>query len=96
MLTFCVNATERVNFLHGSNAICMPLTELMRAFLYHMCVLVCHSKVNIGQHHVQMIKHLSSLFYLQVRVEQVLVAEPGAVVLYKLSNLIKFYHSTIR
>ncbi|KAL4647730.1 conserved oligomeric Golgi complex subunit 6 [Arapaima gigas] len=32
---------------------------------------------------------------LKVRIEQVIVAEPGAVLLYKLSNLIKFYHHTI-
>lgn len=32
----------------------------------------------------------------QVRIEQVIVAEPGAVLLYKLSNLLKFYHHTIR
>ncbi|XP_033109171.1 conserved oligomeric Golgi complex subunit 6-like [Anneissia japonica] len=31
----------------------------------------------------------------KVRVEQVIVAEPGPVVLYKLNNLIKFYHYTI-
>ncbi|KAG9348419.1 hypothetical protein JZ751_002154, partial [Albula glossodonta] len=31
----------------------------------------------------------------QVRIEQVIVAEPGAVLLYKLSNLLKFYHHTI-
>lgn len=33
---------------------------------------------------------------MQVRIEQVIVAEPGAVLLYKLSNLLKFYHHTIR
>ncbi|MEQ2251483.1 Golgi transport complex subunit 6, partial [Ilyodon furcidens] len=33
---------------------------------------------------------------LKVRIEQVIVAEPGAVLLYKLSNLLKFYHHTIR
>lgn len=33
---------------------------------------------------------------LQVRIEQVIIAEPGAVLLYKLSNLLKFYHYTIR
>lgn len=32
----------------------------------------------------------------QVRIEQVIVAEPGAVLLYKLSNLLKFYHHTVR
>nr|KAF6460135.1 component of oligomeric golgi complex 6 [Molossus molossus] len=32
---------------------------------------------------------------LQVRIEQVIVAEPGAVLLYKISNLLKFYHHTI-
>uniref|UniRef100_A0A8C8A0N5 Conserved oligomeric Golgi complex subunit 6 n=1 Tax=Oryzias sinensis TaxID=183150 RepID=A0A8C8A0N5_9TELE len=32
---------------------------------------------------------------LKVRIEQVIVAEPGAVLLYKLSNLLKFYHHTI-
>ncbi|KAL0972649.1 hypothetical protein UPYG_G00192370 [Umbra pygmaea] len=32
---------------------------------------------------------------LKVRLEQVIVAEPGAVLLYKLSNLLKFYHHTI-
>ncbi|MGH0119505.1 UNVERIFIED_CONTAM: hypothetical protein FKN15_007706 [Acipenser sinensis] len=32
----------------------------------------------------------------KVRIEQVIVAEPGAVLLYKLSNLLKFYHHTIR
>uniref|UniRef100_A0A8C6UNX7 Conserved oligomeric Golgi complex subunit 6 n=1 Tax=Neogobius melanostomus TaxID=47308 RepID=A0A8C6UNX7_9GOBI len=31
----------------------------------------------------------------KVRIEQVIVAEPGAVLLYKLSNLLKFYHHTI-
>ena len=31
-----------------------------------------------------------------MRIEQVIVAEPGAVLLYKLSNLLKFYHHTIR
>ncbi|XP_008947183.1 PREDICTED: conserved oligomeric Golgi complex subunit 6-like, partial [Merops nubicus] len=30
-----------------------------------------------------------------VRIEQVIVAEPGAVLLYKISNLLKFYHHTI-
>lgn len=33
---------------------------------------------------------------MQVRIEQVIVAEPGAVLLYKISNLLKFYHHTIR
>uniref|UniRef100_A0A8C1TBB6 Conserved oligomeric Golgi complex subunit 6 n=1 Tax=Cyprinus carpio TaxID=7962 RepID=A0A8C1TBB6_CYPCA len=33
---------------------------------------------------------------LKVRIEQVIIAEPGAVLLYKLSNLLKFYHHTIR
>lgn len=33
---------------------------------------------------------------LKVRVEQVLIAEPGVLVLYKLTNLLKFYHQTIR
>ncbi|KAJ7402264.1 component of oligomeric golgi complex 6 [Pitangus sulphuratus] len=33
---------------------------------------------------------------LKVRIEQVIVAEPGAVLLYKISNLLKFYHHTIR
>ncbi|KAM8854429.1 conserved oligomeric Golgi complex subunit 6 isoform 1-T1 [Synchiropus picturatus] len=32
---------------------------------------------------------------LKVRIEQVIVAEPGAVLLYKLSNLLKFYHHTV-
>ncbi|OXB58951.1 hypothetical protein ASZ78_005772 [Callipepla squamata] len=32
---------------------------------------------------------------LKVRIEQVIVAEPGAVLLYKISNLLKFYHQTI-
>ncbi|XP_066556000.1 conserved oligomeric Golgi complex subunit 6 [Amia ocellicauda] len=32
---------------------------------------------------------------LKVRIEQVIVAEPGAVLLYKMSNLLKFYHHTI-
>lgn len=36
------------------------------------------------------------LSFVQVRIEQVIVAEPGAVLLYKLSNLLKFYHHTIR
>ncbi|KAL7991257.1 hypothetical protein Chor_015513 [Crotalus horridus] len=31
----------------------------------------------------------------QVRIEQVILAEPGAVLLYKISNLLKFYHHTI-
>ena len=35
-------------------------------------------------------------FPSQVRIEQVIVAEPGAVLLYKVSNLLKFYHHTIR
>ncbi|KAH0621916.1 hypothetical protein JD844_023662 [Phrynosoma platyrhinos] len=30
-----------------------------------------------------------------VRIEQVIVGEPGAVLLYKISNLLKFYHHTI-
>uniref|UniRef100_H2Y655 Conserved oligomeric Golgi complex subunit 6 n=1 Tax=Ciona savignyi TaxID=51511 RepID=H2Y655_CIOSA len=33
---------------------------------------------------------------LKVRVEQVLVSEPGTLILYKLTNLLKFYHDTIR
>ncbi|XP_078489282.1 conserved oligomeric Golgi complex subunit 6 [Ciona intestinalis] len=33
---------------------------------------------------------------LKVRVEQVLVSEPGTLLLYKLTNLLKFYHDTIR
>lgn len=33
---------------------------------------------------------------LKVRAEQVIVSEPGAVTLYKLSNLLKFYQNTIR
>nr|CAB3232563.1 conserved oligomeric Golgi complex subunit 6 [Phallusia mammillata] len=33
---------------------------------------------------------------LKVRVEQVLVSEPGTLTLYKLTNLLKFYHDTIR
>ncbi len=37
-----------------------------------------------------------AVFALQVRVEQVLVSEPGAVQLYKLANLVKFYQTTIR
>uniref|UniRef100_A0A8D1CG62 Conserved oligomeric Golgi complex subunit 6 n=1 Tax=Sus scrofa TaxID=9823 RepID=A0A8D1CG62_PIG len=32
---------------------------------------------------------------LKVRIEQVIVAEPGAFLLYKISNLLKFYHHTI-
>uniref|UniRef100_A0A8I5ZM11 Conserved oligomeric Golgi complex subunit 6 n=1 Tax=Rattus norvegicus TaxID=10116 RepID=A0A8I5ZM11_RAT len=32
---------------------------------------------------------------LKVRIEQVILAEPGAVLLYKISNLLKFYHHTI-
>lgn len=32
---------------------------------------------------------------LKVRIEQVIVSEPGAVLLYKISNLLKFYHHTI-
>ncbi|XP_048836711.1 conserved oligomeric Golgi complex subunit 6 [Brienomyrus brachyistius] len=32
---------------------------------------------------------------LKVRIEQVVIAEPGPVLLYKLSNLLKFYHHTI-
>ncbi|KAG1680881.1 Conserved oligomeric Golgi complex subunit 6 [Nymphon striatum] len=33
---------------------------------------------------------------LKVRLEQVIVSEPGAVILYKISNLLKFYHHTIK
>ncbi|CDQ98868.1 unnamed protein product [Oncorhynchus mykiss] len=33
---------------------------------------------------------------LKVRLEQGILAEPGSVLLYKLSNLLKFYHHTIR
>lgn len=33
---------------------------------------------------------------LRVRVEHVIVAEPGAVTLYRLANLLKFYHLTIK
>ncbi|XP_075706158.1 conserved oligomeric Golgi complex subunit 6 isoform X2 [Rhinoderma darwinii] len=32
---------------------------------------------------------------LKVRIEQVIISEPGAVLLYKISNLLKFYHHTI-
>lgn len=32
----------------------------------------------------------------QVRMEQVLVGDPGSLILYKLTNLIKFYHATIQ
>ncbi|XP_053140952.1 conserved oligomeric Golgi complex subunit 6 isoform X2 [Hemicordylus capensis] len=32
---------------------------------------------------------------LKVRIEQVIVSEPGSVLLYKISNLLKFYHHTI-
>ncbi|KAJ6659214.1 hypothetical protein lerEdw1_019260 [Lerista edwardsae] len=32
---------------------------------------------------------------LKVRIEQVIVSEPGAVLLYKICNLLKFYHHTI-
>uniref|UniRef100_H0V0I0 Conserved oligomeric Golgi complex subunit 6 n=1 Tax=Cavia porcellus TaxID=10141 RepID=H0V0I0_CAVPO len=32
---------------------------------------------------------------LKVRIEQVILAEPGAVLLYKISNLLKFYHHTV-
>ncbi|OCT93071.1 hypothetical protein XELAEV_18016138mg [Xenopus laevis] len=32
---------------------------------------------------------------LKVRIEQVIIAEPGAVLLFKISNLLKFYHHTI-
>lgn len=39
--------------------------------------------------------NVSLIFSAQVRIEQVIVAEPGAVLLYKLSNLLKFYHHTI-
>jgi len=31
-----------------------------------------------------------------VRLEQVLMSEPGPAVLYKLGNLIKFYQGTVR
>ena len=34
-------------------------------------------------------------YILQVRIEQVLVSEPGPVILYKVANLVKFYQSTI-
>jgi hypothetical protein len=33
---------------------------------------------------------------LKIRLEQILVAEPGPVALYKLSNLLQFYQRTIR
>lgn len=33
---------------------------------------------------------------LKLRIEQILVAEPGPVVLYKLANLLQFYHQTIQ
>ena len=33
---------------------------------------------------------------LKLRIEQILVAEPGPVILYKLSNLLQFYHQTIQ
>ena len=33
---------------------------------------------------------------LKLRIEQILVAEPGPVILYKLSNLLQFYHQTIK
>jgi len=33
---------------------------------------------------------------LKLRVEQVLVSDPGTFVLYKLTTLLKFYHDTIR
>ena len=36
-----------------------------------------------------------TIYSFQVRVEQVLVSEPGAVQLYKLANLVKFYQSTV-
>lgn len=39
---------------------------------------------------------LLMFYFAQVRIEQVIVAEPGAVLLYKLANLLKFYHHTIR
>ena len=35
------------------------------------------------------------LILSQVRVEQVIVADPGPVVLYKLTNLLKFYLHTV-
>lgn len=40
--------------------------------------------------------NLLLMLLTQVRIEQVIVAEPGAVLLYKMSNLLKFYHHTIR
>nr|DBA32579.1 TPA: hypothetical protein GDO54_000361 [Pyxicephalus adspersus] len=40
-------------------------------------------------------RFLTCVGYLQVRIEQVIIAEPGAVLLYKISNLLKFYHHTI-
>ena len=33
---------------------------------------------------------------LKLRVEQVLVSDPGTFILYKLTTLLKFYHDTIR
>lgn len=33
---------------------------------------------------------------LKLRVEQVLVSDPGTFILFKLTTLLKFYHSTIR
>nr|XP_039255878.1 conserved oligomeric Golgi complex subunit 6-like [Styela clava] len=33
---------------------------------------------------------------LKVRIEQVLVGEPGSLTLFKLTNLLKFYHTTIK
>jgi len=35
------------------------------------------------------------LLNLKVRLEQVLMSEPGPAILYKLGNLIKFYQGTI-
>uniref|UniRef100_A0A665UMM3 Conserved oligomeric Golgi complex subunit 6 n=1 Tax=Echeneis naucrates TaxID=173247 RepID=A0A665UMM3_ECHNA len=43
--------------------------------------------------HILKLKMMQS--HKNVRIEQVIVAEPGAVLLYKLSNLLKFYHHTI-
>lgn len=67
-------------------------TDIAHSFSFHY---ISTRRIHFG---IFSLSHnaLGFLCFMQVRIEQVIVAEPGAVLLYKLSNLLKFYHHTIR
>lgn len=79
---------------------CLVVEDSMQEVIGHVTEGVCRPLKVSKYNHPARFCHTTQqlwppLLFLQVRIEQVIVADPGAVLLYKLSNLLKFYHHTI-